>query len=154
MMKYFFLSLLLISCKNTSVPNLEKEEHEILQLEASQKAFHFSKNARSFTDLFSDHFLTINKGIVGSPTRTISFEKFDRYFKNTEFVKWDDRKQPIIRFSDDGSVAYVAVQKEVVIKSTAGNGSSQVDITNFAWLTVYRKFKTGWKIDCVVSTNE
>ena len=48
---------------------------------ASQKAFHFSKNARSFTDLFSDHFLTINKGIVGSPTRTISFEKFDRYFK-------------------------------------------------------------------------
>ena len=84
----------------------------------------------------------------------MSLENFDNYLKTTEFVKWDDRKPPVIRFSDDGSVAYVAVQKEVIIKSAAENGSSQTDTTNFAWLTVYKKYKTAWKIDCVVSTNE
>ena len=153
-MKYLFLCLLLISCRNTSVPNLEKEKAEILQLEANEKAFHFGNDARSFTDLFSCHFLAIDKGVVDSPSRTVSFEKFDRYFKNTDFVKWDDMKPPVVRFSDDGSVAYVAVQKEVIIKSAAKIDSSQTDTTNFAWLTVYKKYKTGWKIDCVVSTNE
>ncbi|PWT94111.1 MAG: hypothetical protein C5B54_00545 [Acidobacteria bacterium] len=151
MTKYFFLCVLLISCMHAFVPNLEKEKQEILKVEESLRAFHLSKDAKSFTDLFSDNFLAINNGIVDSPSRQTSFEKFDQYFKNSEFIKWDDSKKPVIRFSTDGSLAYVAVQKEVVVKTSA---SSKADSTNFAWLTVYKKDETGWKIDCVVSTNK
>jgi hypothetical protein len=141
------------SCNNSRNNNVEKATQEILQLESDQKTYHVTKNAKSFTDLFSDHFVSVQKGSVDSPARKESFDRFDNYFKKAEFIRWADTNQPIIRFSDDGSVAYVIVQKEVIVKSLTSNGSRVADTTDFAWLTIYKKYKTGWKIDCVVSTN-
>src|ERR1700744_851556 len=111
MLKFIPVCMLLISCRNESMINFEKEKKEILELEDEQRTYHFTKNARSFTDLFSDHFLSISKGVVDSPSREKSFEKFDNYFKKSKMIKWDEVKQPVIRFSDDGSIAYVAVQR-------------------------------------------
>jgi len=154
MSKYFFLYFLLISCKTFHTNDVEKERQEILKLEADQRTYHLTGNAKAFTDLFSYHFLSVQKGSVDSPTRKQSFDRFDNYFKGAEFIKWADTKPPIIRFSDDYSVAYVIVQKEVIVKMPANNGSRVVDTTDFAWLTVYKKYQRGWKIDCVVSTNK
>ena len=104
--------------------------------------------------MFSEDFLSINKGAINKPSRNNSYEMFDEYFKSTEFLKWDDNKAPVIRFSNDGSVAYVAVDKVVIVKMLNGNGKGIMDTANFAWLTVYKKYKNEWKIDCVTSTNK
>jgi len=152
--KYFLLYFLIISCKNAHKNDFEKARQEISRLEADQKIYHLTKNAKLFTDLFSDHFLSVQKGLVDSPTRKQSLDRFENYFKKSEFIKWADSKQPIIRFSDDGSLAYVAVQKEVIVKFSESNGSQTRDTTYFAWMTIYKKYDTGWKIDCVVSTNK
>ncbi|HEY2721220.1 MAG TPA: hypothetical protein VGI82_05825 [Chitinophagaceae bacterium] len=154
MLRYVFPIFLLISCRNVLHTNLEKEKQEILKLEAEQRTFHLTKNARLFTNLFSDNFLSINKGVVDSPSRQESFEKFDEYFKRVEFVKWEDDHEPIIHFSDDGSLAYVVVQKIVIVKMPRGTGNASNDTTHFAWLNIYKKTDKGWKIDCVTSTNK
>jgi len=153
MNKLIFITFLL-SCNSISTPGFEEEKKEILQLEAKQREYHFTKNAKAFTGMFSEDFLSINKGAINKPSRKSSYEMFDEYFKSAEFVKWDDNKAPVIRFSNDGSVAYVAVDKVVIVKMLNGTRKEIMDTTNFAWLTVYKKYENEWKIDCVTSTNK
>ncbi len=153
MNKIIFAGFLLFSCNNILKPDFEKSKNEILQLEAMQREYHFNKNAKDFTRMFSDNFLSINRGEINQPTAESSFKMFDAYFKSVEFVKWDDKEKPIVRFSDDGSVAWVAVNKLVIVKPRGKDASAILDTTNFAWLTIYKKEKNEWKIDCVTSTN-
>ncbi len=154
MSKLIFVGLLLFSCHNISKPDWEKERKEILRLESKQRAYHFAKDAKAFTDMFSKDFLSVNKGTIETPTSENSYQKFNAWFNSVEFVKWDDNTEPLVRFSDDASVAYVAVNKLVVIKKQALNAKQILDTTNFAWLTVYKKYNGEWKIDCVSSTNK
>jgi hypothetical protein len=154
MNKFIFIGFLLFSCNNVSMPDFEKDKKEILQLEAKQREYHFTGNAKAFTAMFSKDFLSINKGIISNPTREKSYEMFDTYFKSSEFIKWDDNEKPLVRFSDDGSVAYAAVDKKVIVKVAVSNGKEIIDTTDFAWLTIYKKYKNEWKIDCVCSTNK
>lgn len=143
--------LFLCGC-SASIPDFEKEKQAILQIEKAQREYHFKKNANDFTHILSDNFLLINKGEVKSPSQKENLERFSNYFNSTEFIKWDDMKEPVIRFSNDGSVAYVTVQKEVIVKQER-NGNMP-DTTYFAWLSIYRKDGNTWKIDCVASTNK
>lgn len=142
------------SCNNISIPDLEKEKKEILRLEAKQREYHFTKNTRAFVDMASADFISIDRGVISKPSKEASYERFDAYFKAVEFVKWDDKNEPVIRFSNDGSIAYVAVDKLVVLKLKDESGKEKLDTTNFAWLTVYKKENSGWKTDCVASTNK
>ena len=151
--KIIFAAILLVSCKSASF-DPERGKKEILRLEAQQREYHFEKNARAFVEMFSDDFLSVNKGVIRQPGRENSYQMFDKYFKNASFIKWDDNKAPVIRFSNDGSIAYAVVDKLVIVKTFNTGGEEITDTTNFAWLTVYKKYGDEWKIDCVTSTNK
>jgi hypothetical protein len=60
----------------------------------------------------------------------------------------------VVRFSNDASVAYVAIDKLVVLKLKNENGKEIVDTTSFAWLSVYKKVNHVWMLDCIASTNK
>lgn len=144
----------LISCQEKSNIDLEKETRAILEIEAKSREYHFAKNAKALVDSFSKDFLSINKGIIDKPTYEKSFQKFNGYFKSVEFIKWDDKQEPIIRFSDDASIAYVAVEKLVIVEWKNQAGEKTIDTTNFAWLSVYKKTNGKWALDCIASTNK
>lgn len=153
---FWFLGLLctLTACQRALKPNLERATQEILALEAQQRAYHFGEDARSFVDMFSKDFLSISRGKIEQPSAEASYEKFKGYFEAVEFVRWDDVKPPIIRFSKDASLAYVAVDKLVVVKLTYEDALETYDTTHFAWLSVYKREGATWKVDCVTSTRK
>lgn len=143
----------IISC--TSKPNvdLEAEKSKILALEKKQQKYHLTENAEEFVQLFSDQFTNVGRGNISMPSKIESYERFNNYFKTVEFVKWDNIQEPIIRISDDASMAYSIIEKEVIVKYY--DEESQVtDTTHFAWTTIYRKTDGEWEIDCVTSTNK
>ena len=142
----------ILSCNAPQHPDFAEAKKEILALDAKQRAFHFGKDARDFVHLFSKDFLSINQGKIEHPAEADSYETFNKYFNSVDFVKWDNKSNPIIRFSEDASVAYVAVDKQVILRLKNSHG--KLDTTNFAWLAVYKKTPDGWKIDCVTSTNQ
>jgi len=154
MNKFPALCLLVVSCAHAKGPDLEREKQKILAVESLQRKYHLAKDATSFVNLFSDHFLSMSNGRVDSPSRRESIKRFDQYFQKVQFVKWDDSKSPVIRFSDDGTIAYVVVQKRVITRQADSREVDSQDTTDFAWLTVYKNTESGWKIDCVVSTNK
>ncbi|NAS14096.1 nuclear transport factor 2 family protein [Poritiphilus flavus] len=149
------LSLLFSSgCQEQTRPDLDAEKAKILEMHHAQRNYHFEKDSLAFADQMSEHFISVNRGIISRPTREELLARYNRYFSSVEFLKWDDVSDPVIRFSDDGSMAYTVVDKIVRVRYTDAEGNSEEGETHFAWTTIYRKYGDQWKIDGVTSTNK
>lgn len=147
-----FTAILFASCNQGNRFDLEKEKNEILQLHRWQRDFHFNKDSISFANQLSDNFISVSQGVITSPKREETIASYHDYFDSVDFVKWDDVSEPIIRFSDDGRLAYTIVDKIVQITYEDKNGDISNGETHFAWTTIYKKYGDEWKIDCVTST--
>ena len=155
---YIFICVLLIlgflSCNKTEKVSLSEEKEKILKLHKAQRDYHFNKDSIAFVNQLSDNFISINKGKITTPTKQETQSRYHRYFSSVEFIKWDDVTEPIIKFSNDGTIAYTIVDKIVSVKYLNENDSLVVDKTHFAWTAIYKKYDNEWKIDSVTSTNQ
>lgn len=134
------------------VVDVEQEKQAVLALLEQERLAHIENNASMFVSGFMDSIITVNRGRITYSSRPENIARFDTYFNSVNFVKWDDVREPEIKISDDGTMAYAVVQKEVILeyKETA---TPQYDTTHFAWVSVYRKQADGWKLECNISTN-
>ena len=121
----------------------------------AQRGYHFSGSAQALVDQMADDFIQINRGIIDSLDREGAVAGFQKYFERVNFIKWDDLRPPVIRFSDDRTLAYMIVDKIVVLTTPGANGEQIEETTHYAWLAVFRKDpKNGWKLESLASTNE
>ena len=148
------LALFLSACANQEERPTDYDRAEILRLHELQRKCHFEKMKSTFADMLSDSFISVNRGEITRPTREENMVRFGNYFNSVNFHKWDDMTRPVIRFSDDGSLAYTVVDKDVVVSYLTDEEEMLFDKTEFAWVSIYKKYPDGWKIDCVASTNK
>ena len=147
-------ALVLFSCANTPEGPTEADKAAVLKLHNDQRDFHFNKDSVTFSTQFAfGDFLSVNRGEITSPSREETMARHHHYYSTVEFLKWDDVTDPVIRFSDDGSLAYTVVDKIVILKPI-DQPEAQPDTTYYAWTTIYRKHDKDWKIECVTSTNK
>lgn len=59
--------------------------------------------------------LSVNEGNISVTTKDSALKRFSNYFAIVEFKKWDDVYPPVIEFSEDGSMAYMIVDKQVIL---------------------------------------
>lgn len=142
------------ACNQTQEVDLEAEKAKILEMHRLQRDYHFNKDSIAFANQLSDSFISVNRGVVSSPTREATVARYNGYFSAVNFVKWDDVSDPIIKISDDGSLAYTVVDKIVEVTYKNADGNDSIGSTHFAWTAIYRKYGDQWKIDCVTSTNK
>ena len=148
------LSLTSFACNRPDKFDEATARHEIMLLHNQQRKYHFEKMAEAFISQFSENFISVDKGEITTPTTEESLNKFKNYFDSVKFLKWDDIAPPVIRFSDDGTMAYEVVNKKVVISYKDDKNKRVKETTVFAWLTIYRRYGNNWKIDCIASTNQ
>ena len=122
-------------------------------LQTERKA-HFDRDVELFISEFADSMISVNRGVVSIPTKTEHKERIGKYFGSVQFIKWDDTAEPIIRFSDDGSLAYAIIQKDVILTYPDSTGKPFYDTTHYAWSSIYRKYHNEWKVECNISTNK
>ena len=146
--------LLFFSCNKRKEVDISENRMQILQLHNKQRDYHFNKDSIAFANHLSDNFISVNKGIISSPEKEETISRYNKYFSSVEFVKWDDETEPIIKFSDDGSMAYTIVDKIVVVTYENEDGKKVEGKTHFAWTAIYKKYGDEWKIDCVTSTDK
>lgn len=146
-------TLLLFSCYPYDE---EADRRRLLELHHQAREDLFLKNAERMVEGFADDILMVNRGKIDSlSTREDHIQRIQRYFDAVKFVTWDDVAPPSIRFSDDHSLAYMTVDKLVVLETTDSIGKPIESTTHFAWIAIFRKQKNGdWKIECVASTNQ
>lgn len=127
--------------------------NELLDLQKHERAAHFSRDAKLLVSMFADDFTDVSKGKMQNLSRETSRTRFQSYFNNSTFIEWDDISPPVIKISDDATMAYVLVHKRVrrLAKDESGKESEITDI--FAWIATYRKIKGEWKLTAIASTN-
>jgi len=139
-------------CAMTS-PVQSAAVNELLRIHYADRAAHFGRDAASMVARFSDDHASVSRGRVSSQTREANRTRMQAYFDASTSIEWDDIAPPIIRVSDDASMAYAIVQKRVRLraKNAAGGEEEQVEI--FAWLSTYQKIGGQWKLTTIASTN-
>lgn len=147
----FAFTLFLVSCSGSTTFDREKETEAILRLHNLQRDYHFNKDSVAFVNQLSENFISVNKGEVSRPTKQEMLSRYSSYFSSVEFIKWDDVTEPIIKFSEDGTMAYTVVDKIVTVKYQDETAEGE---THFAWTAIYKKYGSEWKIDCVTSTEK
>jgi len=142
----------LVSCTPNAPFDREAETKKILALHHLQRDYHFNQDAESFAELFSPDYISVNRGVISQPTQDETLSRFQQYFSSVRFLEWDDMSDPVIRFSNDGSLAYTVVDKRVIIEIPDNSGMTNLDTTRFAWTTIYGNYGDHWKIESVTST--
>ena len=127
---------------------------EIIRLHNLQRACHMEKRADDFAEMLSQDHISVNGGGISHSTREENQERFTNYFDAVEFEKWDDREPLEIRFSDDYSMAYTAVAKDVIIRYSYDEGDTIRESIEYAWVAIYKRIGDAWTVDCVASTNK
>ncbi len=127
---------------------------ELKQLLQQERAAHFGKDAKLLVSVFADDFINVDAGKITRPSREESMSGFQAYFDRSEFLEWDDISPPIIRVSQDASMAYVIVHKRVRLKAKNVEGETEEATTIFAWMETYEKQNGQWTLTSVTSTRE
>ena len=148
----FIAVSMLISCSDKT--DLAAAKTEIISLLQQERKAHFDRNVELFISEFSDSMISVNKGKVTVAAPEQNKKRIASYFGSVKFIKWDDVAEPMIRFSDDGSLAYAVIQKHVILTYPDTLGKPFYDTTNYAWVSIYRKHKGEWKVECNASTNK
>lgn len=102
----------------------------------------------------ADTIMAVKDGEVKRYSHDEMKARFNPYFGSVTFIRWDDEIPPVIEISDDGSMAYAVVKKEVLLTYDDTLGMPLYDTTHFAWMAIYRKIKGEWKGVANVSTEE
>ena len=144
----------LSACEESKSINEVEARNEILKQHELQRKYHFEKMAEEFASQLSSNHISVNRGEIKKLTKEEHVNRIGNYFNAVEFEKWDDISPPIIRFSDDYSLAYTIVDKEVIVNYNDDNGIRQKESTKFSWVAIYKRYDDEWKIDCVASTNK
>jgi hypothetical protein len=145
------LLLYLVACN--AKPDFEKEKKTILGMLQTERKAHFDGNVDLFMSEFAEGMKQVNKGKLTVATKQLTRDRISKYFGSVQFIKWDDLAEPVIIFSDDASLAYAIVQKEVITTPADAPGQSY-DTTHYAWASIYRKQNGEWKVECNISTNK
>jgi len=125
---------------------------ELLHLHEQQRVAHVGKNAELLVSMFADDFVNVSDGKISRPSREESLRRFTSYLERSSFLEWDDISPPVIRVSEDASMAYVIVHKRVRLNAANEKGALQEESTVFAWMETYEKRDGKWGLSAIAST--
>ena len=125
--------------------NLKKEDFkryskELLFLHKKNIEAHLKKDVDSLVQGVSEDFISVNNGKVNFPSIEDIRKNYSEYLENTEFSKYEDQMDPIIGFSEDGSIGW-----SIVKVSVGGKSKNKHDLEfTCAWITIYKRSNDKW----------
>ena len=146
-------TLLLSAAACCQGPDLEASRQQILDLHQSFIQAHLDKDAAFLAEPTADDYLAVINGHVRPMSAKDVEQRLAPYLAETEFSHYEDVAEPIIGFSDDGSIAWSIVQVRVAGERTGDDDTEQSFDTLWAWLTLYRRDGDRWQRIADVSTN-
>lgn len=124
-------------------PDFEVLKKEILDLHRVTIEAHLRKDVDFLVGDISEDYVTVSNGEIRYPTAEEIRSTFTRYLDNTAFSEYRDLCEPIVGFSDDGSVAWSVVRVKVAGRTVANGSERELDFI-CAWITLYRRRGDRW----------
>lgn len=91
----------------------------------------------------AEEYTLVTRGEVVYPTIDDRKSRFSEYFGMTEFTKYEDSIPPIVKVSEDGSLAWLIARVSVSGIQTIGEQEQALDFVS-AWIELYEKQNGHW----------
>jgi len=135
--------------------DLEEEKKELLELHRKDRRAHFENNAElALSDKLDHGFISVRNGAVTRRDKSDFQKTLEGYFKNAKYYEWDDLEPPIVRISNDGSMAWMIVRVRVRRIQQNPSGAAVEEKFIYAGISTYEKRGGKWIQVANVSTFE
>lgn len=115
----------------------------LLRLHEEVLEGHRSRDARWLSSEEEDY-VVANRGTVTAPTLAERRARFAGYLGATRFGFYRDRREPIVRVSDDGTLGWVVAEVEAEGTRTEDGKEEPVSFVS-AWIELYAKADGSWR---------
>lgn len=130
------------------------EVEQLLKIHESDRRAHFETSAKRIMEHATDEFISVSNGKIQRTTRAENLKFFEEYFKGAKYYEWDDLEPPIVRVSNDASMAWMIVRTRVHRVQTPSGGTATERRFVYAGIMAYEKKGGRWVRVANVSTFE
>jgi len=148
------IALVPVNADAQSKVDLAREVDQLLKIHESDRRAHFETNAKRIMEYATDEFISVSDGRVQRSTQAEDLKFFEEYFKGAKYYEWDDLDPPIVRVSNDASMAWMIVRTRVRRVQTQSSGEAKERRFVYAGIMVYEKKGGRWARVANVSTFE
>jgi len=146
------LIMVLVSAVVGASTDAEAGKAELLALHQRDIEAHLQGDVAWLAGRSSDSFFSVDRGEVSFPTAGEREAMFRSYLGATSFTEYRDLREPLVRVSADGSLAWMAVQVKVAgVQRDASGAERPLEFVS-AWVMLYEKRGGEWVRAGVAST--
>ncbi len=136
------LGLCLFGCSTTT--DRESDRTILRSLHEDSLRAHREGDWEWFGRGVADDFIAGSRGELVRPSREETLAKFREYLGNTEFSRYHDVVEPIVRISEDGSLGWVLAQVYVAgVQDSSEDDPRRFD-TTWTWVSLFQKQDDEW----------
>jgi len=136
------LTIVIIRCRPS--PDFGELRREILDLHQQTIDAHWKKDVGFFARHMADDYFAVQNGEIRNPNREEIEAEYERYLTTTTFTEYRDLREPIVGFSNDGSIAWSIVQVKVAGRDRNESGAEGDFGLTWAWITLYGRKGGRW----------
>ena len=157
-MKLLTVILLFVACAVCTnaqpLPDLEKEKAELLRLHKSDREAHFKTDVDMLLERSPEEFISVGRGQISRSGKADARKMITGYFRDAKYYEWDDVEEPIIRISNDASMAWMITRTRVRRVQKTADGAEKEEKFVYAGIMTYEKRAGRWLRVANVSTSE
>lgn len=156
-MKAFTLLLFVACAASASAEpsaDLEKEKAELLRIHKSDREAHLKTDVDRLLENSPEEMVSVGRGKINRSSKDDARKMFTGYFRDAKYYEWDDVEEPIIRISNDASLAWMITRTRVRRVQKKADGAEQEEKFVYAGIMTYEKRDGRWVRVANVSTAE
>jgi len=134
--------------------DLEKEKAELLRRHQLDREAHFKTDVDLLLENAPEEFIAVSRGKITRSSKADERKFFTGYFRDAKYYEWDDLEEPIVRVSNDASMAWMIVRTRIRRVQKAADGTEKEEKVVYAGIMTYEKREGRWVRVANVSTFE
>jgi len=134
--------------------DLEREKNRLLEIHENIRQAHLDLDADAMVSTFADPVIRVARGAISQISREDARQNYKEYFQDSVYHEVDDLEPPIVRVSQDATMAWVIVRTKVRLTHKNESGGEAERAFIYAGIVTCEKRDGEWIRTANVSTIE
>ena len=84
-----------------------------MRIHKADREAHFKTDVDALLENSPEEFISVGRGKINRSSKEDARKMFTGYFRDAKYYEWDDAEEPIIRISNDASMAWMITRTRV-----------------------------------------
>ena len=129
-----------------AVAQTSADEIEIRRIHREVIRAHVENLPDLWMSLESAEYISVNGGRISFPSASDRLAGRRAYLDAATFTRYEDLREPVVRISDDGTLAWLVAEVAVSGSVTGADGELETFDDVWAWIELYERGPEGWRI--------